>query len=66
MIEGSLHPVHPDILSDNIHDAPGSPACCNWAAGVQKHFASLGVPSVFQVAVFAMLITLLFARPCWP
>ncbi len=35
MDEGSLHP---DILSDNIHDALGNPGCCNWAAGVQKQF----------------------------
>ncbi len=40
MDEGSLHP---DILSDNIHDALGKSGCCNWAAGIQKQFASLGV-----------------------
>ncbi len=45
MDEGSLHP---DILSDNIHDTLGNPGCCNWAAGVQKQFASLGVPSPFS------------------
>ncbi len=47
MDEGSLHP---DILSDNIHDALGNPGCCNWAAGIQKQFAcaSLGVPSPFS------------------
>ncbi len=45
MDEGSLHP---DVLSDNIHDALGNPGCCNWAAGVQKQFASLGVPSPFS------------------
>ena len=45
MDEGSLHP---DILSDNIHDALCNPGCCNWAAGVQKQFASLGVPSPFS------------------
>ncbi len=42
MDEGNLHP---DILSDNIHDALGNPRCCNWAAGIQKQFASLGVLS---------------------
>ncbi len=36
------------ILSDNIHDALCNPGCCNWAAGVQKQFASLGVPSPFS------------------
>ncbi len=61
MEEGSLHL---DILSDNIHDALGNPGCCNWAAGIQKQLASLGVPSLFSGSVFAMLITLLFARPC--
>ncbi len=45
MDEGSLHP---DILSDNIHDALGNPGCCNRAAGVQEQFASLGVPSPFS------------------
>ena len=45
MDEGSLDP---DILSDNIHDALGNPGCCNWAAGIQKQFASLGVPSPFS------------------
>ncbi len=64
MDEGSLHP---DILSDNIHDALGNPGCCNWAAGVQKPFASRWVCHLpFQVARFAMLIPLLFARSCWP
>ncbi len=40
--------LHPDILSDNIHDALCNRGCCNWAAGVQKQFASLGVPSPFS------------------
>ncbi len=48
MDEGSLHP---DILSDNIHDAFGNlgPGCCKWAAaaGVIKQFASLGMQSLF-------------------
>ncbi len=33
LAEGSLHP---DILSDSIHDALGNPGCCNWLAGVQR------------------------------
>ncbi len=62
MDEGSLYP---DMLSYNIHDSLGNPGCCNWAAGIRDQFASLGVPfQPWQVAVFAMLITLLFARPC--
>ncbi len=37
MAEGSLHP---DVLSDNIHDALGNAGCC-WAAGIQNQYASL-------------------------
>ncbi len=44
MDEGSLQP---DILSDNI-DALGNFGCCNWAAGVQKQFATLGLSSIFR------------------
>ena len=62
MDEGSLHP---DILSDNIHDALGNPGCCNWAAGVQKQFASLGVPSPFSGGRIRN-VDHLAARPCWP
>ncbi len=43
--EGSLHP---DILSDNIHDASGHPGFGNWAAGIQDQFGSLGMPSPFS------------------
>ncbi len=43
--EGSLDP---DIMSGNIHDTLGNPGCCNSAAGIQKQFASLGVPSPFS------------------
>ena len=32
----------------SLYDALGNPGCCNWAAGVQKHFASLGVSSTFS------------------
>ncbi len=39
MAEGSLHG---DNLSD-ICDALGSPRRCNWAAGVQKQYAILGM-----------------------
>ncbi len=36
---------HPDVLSDSIHDAPGNPGCCKWAAGCQKRYASSGTTS---------------------
>ncbi len=45
MAEGSLHP---DILSDNNHDAHDNPGCYNWAAGVQKQYARLGMTSPFS------------------
>ncbi len=63
MDEGSLHP---DILSDNIHDALGNPGCCNWAAGIQKQFASLGVPSLVSGGRIRNVDHLAFARLCCP
>ncbi len=44
MSEGSLHA---DILKDNIHDAEHSPLVANWAGGVRKQFADLGMASHF-------------------
>ena len=39
----------------------------NWLKeGTSFHDAHTACHLPFQVAVFAMLITLLFARPCWP
>ncbi len=45
--EGSLHP---DILSDSIHDASDNLRCSNWAAGLHKQYAvvSLGMASPFS------------------
>ena len=45
MSESSLHR---DILRDNIADALQSPAIGNWAAGVFKQYASLGLASPFS------------------
>ncbi len=42
MAEDSLLP---DSLSDNIHDGLGNPGCYDWAAGVQKQHAHLGMTS---------------------
>ena len=39
--------LHARILLDNIHDAQANPVCGNWAAGVQKQYSSLGMPSPF-------------------
>ncbi len=44
MPEGSLHA---DILNDNVLDAVQSPSIDNWAAGVQRQYVSLGLPSPF-------------------
>ncbi len=48
MDEGNLHP---DLLRDNSHDALGNLGCCNWAAGVQKQVAGLGVASPYGLDV---------------
>ncbi len=42
--EGSLHL---DILRDNIADAKGPLPCANWAQGIDRQFASLGIASPF-------------------
>ncbi len=68
MDEGSLPP---DILSDNIHDALQELAILGVAIGLLECRSSLQVWAIWachlplQVAAFAVLITLLFARPCW-
>ncbi len=51
-------------LNDNIHDALGSPgcACCDWAAGVQKQFGTLGVLSPFSGGRFRNVQHLAFRK----
>ncbi len=44
MSEDSLHA---DILRDNIHDAEHSPLVANWAGGICKQFADLGMATPF-------------------
>ncbi len=44
--------LHPDICSDNIHDALGDPERNIWADGVQKQYASLGMTSPISVSIF--------------
>ena len=39
--------IHVDILKDNIFAAQQHPRCGNWAAGVMKQYAGLGMPSPF-------------------
>ncbi len=48
--------------SDNIHDALGDPGCCNWAAGVQKQFVSLGMPFPFSGGHFRNVDHLAFHK----
>ena len=43
--DGSLHA---DILSDNINDALHGASPRNWAAGIQRHYAHLGLASPFS------------------
>ncbi len=45
MAEGSLHP---EMLSDSIHDALGHSGCCTWGTGVQKQYANLDMTSPFS------------------
>ena len=40
--------IHVDILKDNIFTAQRHPRCGNWAAGVMKQSADLGMPSPFS------------------
>ena len=40
--------IHVDILKDNISAAQQHPMCGNWAAGIVKQYASLGMPSPFS------------------
>ena len=40
--------LHADILSDNINDALHGASSHNWAAGIQKHYAHLGLASPFS------------------
>ena len=37
--------LHADILSDNINDALHGASSHNWASGIQKHYAHLGLAS---------------------
>ena len=45
MPEGS---IHVDILKDNISAAQQHPMCGNWATGIVRQYASLGMPSPFS------------------
>ena len=40
--------LHADILSDNINDALHGASSHHWAAGIQKHYAHLGLASPFS------------------
>ena len=59
MSEGSLHA---DILKDNIHDAEHSPLVANWAGGIRKQFADLGMASPFLGGVIGTVDVLAFRK----
>ena len=40
--------IHVDILKDNISAAQQHPMCGNWATGIVRQYASLGMPSPFS------------------
>ena len=40
--------IHVDILRDNISAAQQHPMCGNWAAGIVRQYAGLGMPSPFS------------------
>ncbi len=61
MDEGILHP---DVFSDNIHDALAILAAATSLLEFRSRLQVWACRLRLQVAVFAMLITLLFARPC--
>ena len=59
MSEGSLHA---DILKDNILDAEHSHLVANWAGGICKQFADLGVASPFLGGVIGTVDVLAFRK----
>ena len=59
MSEGSLHA---DILKDNIHDAEHSPLVANWAGGIRKQFADLGMASPYLGGVVGTVDVLAFRK----
>ena len=40
--------IHADILKDNISASQQHPMCGNWATGIVRQYASLGMPSPFS------------------
>ena len=49
--------IHVDILKDNISAAQQHARCGNWAAGVMKQYAGLGMPSPFPSSGMTALNT---------
>ncbi len=54
--------LHADILRDNIHDAEHNPIVANWAGGIRKQFADLGMASPCPGGVVGMVDVLAFWR----
>ena len=52
--------IHVDILKDNHFAAQQHPRCGNWAAGVMKQYAGLGMPSPFSSSGITALNSLGF------
>ena len=52
--------IHVDILKDNNFAAQQHPRCGNWAAGVMKQYAGLGMPSPFSSSGITALNSLGF------
>ena len=52
--------IHVDILRDNISAAQQHPMCGNWAAGIVRQYAGLGMPSPFSSSGIVALNSLGF------
>lgn len=54
--------LHADILKDNIHDAQHGPLVANWAGGIRKQFANLGMATPFPGGVLGTVDVLAFRK----
>ena len=52
--------IHVDILRDNVSAAQQHPMCGNWAAGIVRQYAGLGMPSPFSSSGIVALNSLGF------
>ena len=49
-------------MKDNIHDAEHGPLVANWAGGIRKQFANLGMATPFPGGVLGTVDVLAFRR----